>query len=269
MPFGRIVSGTLLAVGLATTMSVGSYWTAQAMQSDLTDQAHTALQARHLTATVTFSGRDAYVWADTLTARADAIAALKTIPGVRVVLVGEGAPPVTPGSRPSAAPATSARPASTPTPTSIAIRTTRTSATASPSAAVPASTVTTLTPPHTASSIPSAIPTWPAIPFDGDSPNVDAAAKAELVEIAQFMVAHPTMKVRLTGYTDTSHTEAERQALGLARAKSAAAVLAANHISSSRTTVASRGGNDPVASNATAQGRALNRRVNVSMTEES
>jgi outer membrane protein OmpA-like peptidoglycan-associated protein len=98
---------------------------------------------------------------------------------------------------------------------------------------------------------------------------VNAAAKAELVEIAQFMVAHPTVKVTLTGYTDMSKTEAERQALGLARAKSAAAVLAANRVSPSRTTVASRGGNDPVASNATAQGRALNRRVNVSMTEES
>jgi OOP family OmpA-OmpF porin len=82
------------------------------------------------------------------------------------------------------------------------------------------------------------------------------------------MVAHPTTVVTMTGYTDMSHTEADRQALGLARAKSAASVLTANGVSPARITMKSRGGNDPVASNTSAQGRALNRRVNVTMTQE-
>ncbi len=92
MSFGRLVGRTLVATGLAATMCAGTYWTAQAMQSGLDDQARTALEARQLTASVRFAGRDAYVWADTPTARADAIAAVKTIPGVRIVVIGEGAP---------------------------------------------------------------------------------------------------------------------------------------------------------------------------------
>jgi outer membrane protein OmpA-like peptidoglycan-associated protein len=114
-----------------------------------------------------------------------------------------------------------------------------------------------------------AIPAWPQILFDGDSATVNKAGKAEVAQIASFMVAHPTMTVLLTGYTDTSGTAAGRQALGLARAKAVQAVLVADGASSSRITAASRGGNDPAASSSTSQGRALNRRVTVTMTQES
>lgn len=90
---GRVVTGSLLAVGLAATMTAGTYWTASAMQTALADAARTRLDAQQLTATVMMAGRDAYVWARTPTERADAIAAVRTVPGVRVVLVGDGAPP--------------------------------------------------------------------------------------------------------------------------------------------------------------------------------
>jgi outer membrane protein OmpA-like peptidoglycan-associated protein len=110
---------------------------------------------------------------------------------------------------------------------------------------------------------------WPAIQFGGGSPNLDATAKAQFVTIAQFLVANPTVKVTLTGHTDMGLTEAERQALGLARAQAAAAVLVANGVSSSRITAVSQSGNDPVASNSTATGCALNRRVDVTMNQES
>ena len=99
MSLGRPVVGALLATALATTMCAGTYWAASAMQSDLADHARTTLEARHLTAVVVFSGRDARVWANTATARADAVAVLRTIPGVRTVVVADGAPPTTP--RPS------------------------------------------------------------------------------------------------------------------------------------------------------------------------
>jgi len=82
------------------------------------------------------------------------------------------------------------------------------------------------------------------------------------------MVAHPATMVTLTGYTDMGLTDADRQALGLARAKSAASVLTQNGVSSGRVATKSGGGNDPVASNDNAQGRALNRRVSVTMTQE-
>lgn len=277
MSLGRLAGRTLLATGLAATMCVGTYWTAQAMQTDLADRAQTTLQAHQLTATVVFSGRDAYVWADTPTARADAIAVLKTMPGVRIVVIGEGVPPTS--TQPSASAAvTSATPSATRTSLATATATIAASSTTAvasastatiTSAALPATSVPATSATSTPPAVPVTIPAWPVIRFDGDSTNVDKAGKAELVQMAQFMVAHPTVRVLLTGYTDMGRTQPGRQALGLARAQSAEAALTANGASASRITVASRGGNDPVASNNTAQGRALNRRVNVTMTQES
>jgi OOP family OmpA-OmpF porin len=253
-------------------MCVGTYWTAQAIQTDLTDQAQTMLQAHRLAATVVFSGRDAYVWADTPTARADAIAVLKTIPGIRIVSIGEGAAPTSTQPNPSSA--TAARTATgTGQPTASASSATPTAiATASVTLGEASATATVPSPSATAATSATkesvTIPAWPLIHVDGNSATADTAGKAQLVQMAQFMVAHPTVKVLLTGYTDMSGTAAQRQSLGLARATSAEDTLVAHGVSSSRIVAASRGGNDPIATNDTSQGRALNRRVTVAMTQE-
>jgi hypothetical protein len=83
MSFGRRASGTLLATGLAATMGLGTYWSAHAMESTLADHARETLEGGQLTATVLFAGRDATVWAESPSAREVAIAAMRTIPGVR------------------------------------------------------------------------------------------------------------------------------------------------------------------------------------------
>jgi len=257
MSFGRRASGTLLASGLAATMGLGTYWSAHAMESTLADNARETLEGRQLTATVLFAGRDATVWAESPSAREDAIAALRTIPGVRVVVPGDGALPTVSSSTSATVISTSAHVVWAPQPAATST-TTATATTPVPSVS-----------PSSAAPKPVTIPAWPAIQFNGGSPILDAPAKAQLVKIAQFMVSNPTVRVTLTGHTDMGRTEAERQALGLARAKATAAVLIANGVSSSCITTVSRGGNDPVASNSTAQGRALNRRVDVTMNQES
>jgi len=270
MSLGRRANGTLLATGLAATMDLGTYWSAHAMESTLADQARVTLEARQPTASVLFAGRDATVWADSPSAREDAIAALRTIPGVRIIVIGEGAPPAVSSSsssvavtsaKPTATRTTVATPTITATPSATVSSTSAPTVTTTPTAAASATTVEATTP--------VTIPAWPAIQFNGGSPNLDATAKAQLVKIAQFLVANPTVKVTLTGHTDMGRTAAEGQALGLARAKAAAAVLVANGVSSSRITAVSQGGNDPVARNSTATGRALNRRVDVTMNQES
>jgi peptidoglycan-associated lipoprotein len=274
MSLGRRASGTLLATGLAATMGLGTYWSAHAMESALVDQARVTLEARQLTASVLFAGRDATVWADGPSARVDAIAALRTIPGVRIVVIGEGAPPAVSSSSSSVA-VTSAKPTATRTTVATPKATATPTITATPSATVSSTSApTTTTPvpsasPSSAAPKPVTIPVWPAIQFGGGSPNLDATATAQLVKNAQFLVANPTVKVTLTGHTDMGLTAAERQALGLARAQAAAAVLVANGVSPSRITAVSQGGNDPVASNSTATGSVLNRRVDVTMNQES
>jgi outer membrane protein OmpA-like peptidoglycan-associated protein len=281
MSLGRRASGTLLSTGLAATMGLGTYWSAHAMESTLADQARVTLEARQLTASVLFAGRDATVWADSPSAREDAIAALRTIPGVRIVVIGEGAPPAVSSSSSSVA-VTSAKPTATrttvatpkATATATVGSTSAPTVTTTPTAAASATTAVATTPvpsasPSSADPKPVTIPVWPAIQFGGGSPNLDATAKAQLVKIAQFLVANPTVKVTLTGHTDMGLTAAERQALGVARAQAAASVLVANGVSSSRITAVSQGGNDPVASNSSATGCALNRRVDVTMNQES
>lgn len=268
MSFAGRAGGALLATGLAATLSVGSYWSGQSVQAALADRARSTLESRHLAATVQIQGRDATVWAATDSVREQAIAAVLTVPGVRVVVAGQGtapqsSPPAGTVSAGTSAPSTSvASPSITPTP-SPTPTVSASSPTPSISASPSASTTSSTTPP-----VPSApvIPAWPAIQFAGGDAVLDATDKAELHQISTYLLANAGVTVTLTGHTDSGRTEAGRQALGLARAKAAASVLTADGVQAGRITTVSVGAKDPAASNTTAQGRAQNRRVTVSMT---
>jgi outer membrane protein OmpA-like peptidoglycan-associated protein len=283
MSYARGTGGVFLATGLAATMGLGSFWSAQSLQSTLADQARMALESRALVAIVQFDGRDATVWASSSAARDQAVAALLTIPGVRLVVAGDGIPPENPSAGSTLTVTRAASPSKSSASATTSVSTSGTASLTPTVAAAPTSTSTptvSSTPTASASSVtasaaptPSAtkltIPVWTAIQFEGGTSALDAADKAELVQIAQFMVAHPTIKVAFTGHTDMGRTGAERQALGMARAKAAAVFLTANGVAAPRIATLSQGGAQPVASNATAQGRAANRRVTLVMTEES
>jgi len=71
--------------------------------------------------------------------------------------------------------------------------------------------------------------------------------------------------VRCTGHTDANGSAASNLALGLARARAVCAALRANGMRRARTTTASAGESRPRASNDTATGRALNRRVELTI----
>jgi hypothetical protein len=103
MPFADRAGGALLATGLVATMGLGSYWSARSLHSTLADQARLMLETRALAATVQFDGRDATVWASSPAARDQAVAALLTIPGVGVVVAGDGTPATTNSTAPGRA----------------------------------------------------------------------------------------------------------------------------------------------------------------------
>lgn len=65
----------------------------------------------------------------------------------------------------------------------------------------------------------------------------------------------------VVGYTDNVGTDEQNLALGLGRAKSVSKILTANGIAANRITTDSKGEADPVADNATEEGRHQNRRV--------
>lgn len=84
--------------------------------------------------------------------------------------------------------------------------------------------------------------------------------------LADWLAANPTTTVELVGHTDASGPADANTALSLARADATRTALAAFGIDPSRITTRGAGPNEPRADNATAEGRAQNRRVEVILT---
>nr|WP_307774385.1 OmpA family protein [uncultured Cetobacterium sp.] len=86
-----------------------------------------------------------------------------------------------------------------------------------------------------------------------------------LDSIAQILNKYPETKIQIIGYTDNTGNPNYNLNLSLERAQSVANYLANQGVSTSRMSSVGYGSKDPVASNATAEGRALNRRVEINI----
>lgn len=94
----------------------------------------------------------------------------------------------------------------------------------------------------------------------------DNKAKARLDEIALKMQQNPQLRARITGYTDSRGTETANQTAGQRRADSVKDYLVKQHrIDAGRIEAKSGGGSNPIADNATEQGRRENRRVEIEL----
>jgi type VI secretion system protein ImpK len=120
------------------------------------------------------------------------------------------------------------------------------------------------------------------ITFDSGSSVIKPDAKAALTKLAEILSAD-TVKDRamtIVGYTDTdrvvkaatiSHLKSlnkspDNMGLSEARAESVATVMKSGGIDAKRVTTFGKGDADPVASNATADGKSKNRRVEIYLT---
>ncbi|KJG17593.1 OmpA family protein [Photobacterium angustum] len=102
------------------------------------------------------------------------------------------------------------------------------------------------------------------MPFAFDSDTLTAEDQARLEPIAQRLVNFPNAELVVIGHTDSRGSEAYNQKLSEERAKTVAVYLMKHfNIDASRVKGEGRGELDPVASNDTAEGRAQNRRVDV------
>ncbi|MBS0123317.1 OmpA family protein [Thetidibacter halocola] len=104
------------------------------------------------------------------------------------------------------------------------------------------------------------------VTFPTGSATVASSFLPALREVARSLNAHPNTTVRVVGHTDTVGTAAFNQQLSQDRALAVARILVRDGVSSSRITYTGRGYNEPIASNATAAGRAQNRRVEIVIT---
>ena len=105
------------------------------------------------------------------------------------------------------------------------------------------------------------------VQFDLDTADIRPDAGVILDEAANQLSQVPTTRVRVEGHTDSSGADTYNQSLSERRAGSVRDYLVSKGVSDSRLTTAGFGESQPVADNATAEGRALNRRVELKVEE--
>lgn len=100
--------------------------------------------------------------------------------------------------------------------------------------------------------------------FDVDSSTLSPLAGTQLARIANIAQG-PRVQVRIVGYTDSDGTVAHNRQLSRARARSVAKWLIRHGIARSRVIATGLGEGDPIAPNDTAQHKAENRRVTITI----
>jgi outer membrane protein OmpA-like peptidoglycan-associated protein len=105
------------------------------------------------------------------------------------------------------------------------------------------------------------------IHFDFDKASIRSESQPLINDMATTLRNNPLWTLRITGYTDSIGKPAYNQKLSLARATSLKAALVKLGISAARLDTAGAGTSNPVGSNKTLQGRALNRRVELQRTD--
>jgi outer membrane protein OmpA-like peptidoglycan-associated protein len=105
------------------------------------------------------------------------------------------------------------------------------------------------------------------IRFDSDADVPRAESKGAIDEVAALLRRDAALRLLVEGHTDATNTDAYNLDLSERRARSVVGALVKLGVEPDRLRAKGFGRARPVADNATAQGRALNRRVEVSRVE--
>lgn len=97
--------------------------------------------------------------------------------------------------------------------------------------------------------------------------SAELGSGAEVDNLASILKAYPGVNVTINGYTDNTGDATKNQALSEARAASVMGRLVAQGIDISRIKSVGNGDANPVADNGTAEGRAANRRIEISINK--
>ena len=103
--------------------------------------------------------------------------------------------------------------------------------------------------------------------FVTGSNKIDAEGTAKIAEFATFMKASPIYKATITGHTDSVGAKAANQKLSVKRANQVKAMLVKQGVVAKRLIAKGKGATAPVATNATTEGRAENRRIEVELSK--
>ncbi len=101
----------------------------------------------------------------------------------------------------------------------------------------------------------------PDVLFDFNKSTLKPSAKERLAKVAGIILAYPDLQLKIDGYTDSVGGEQYNQQLSEERAASVRDYLISQGVSANNVIAQGFGKNDPIASNASPEGRQQNRRV--------
>jgi len=93
-------------------------------------------------------------------------------------------------------------------------------------------------------------------------------ATTEIDNLAAVLKAYPDVSIEINGYTDSQGNDDNNQALSELRANTVLQKLVANGIDVSRLSAVGHGEANPIGDNNTAEGRAMNRRIEIKVTSK-
>jgi OOP family OmpA-OmpF porin len=99
--------------------------------------------------------------------------------------------------------------------------------------------------------------------FAFDDANLTPQGRAKVRNVAATLNRYPARRVDVNGYTDSFGSDAHNQRLSEDRAETVKQALVEDGVAANRISTRGYGDSNPVASNATAEGRAQNRRVEI------
>jgi outer membrane protein OmpA-like peptidoglycan-associated protein len=97
--------------------------------------------------------------------------------------------------------------------------------------------------------------------FDTGKYTLKPEAREKLAKVSGILLAYPNLKVQVEGYTDNVGSEQYNLTLSQQRGDAVRAYLVSQGVSADNITATGYGLTNPIADNATAAGRAQNRRV--------
>ncbi|MFA5489040.1 MAG: OmpA family protein [Candidimonas sp.] len=99
------------------------------------------------------------------------------------------------------------------------------------------------------------------VSFDTGKYDLKPALLPVLDSVARALVQHPELRAKAIGHTDSTGSAATNQTLSVNRARAVGNYLAQQGVPVANLTAEGRASSEPVGDNATAEGRAANRRV--------
>ena len=103
------------------------------------------------------------------------------------------------------------------------------------------------------------------IEFEPLSHKISKNSKLKIEQLARFLKENPLYNIIIVGHTDNVGTKKENLKLSEQRAKAVQKALASYGIDEARMSSVGKGESEPIASNATPEGRAKNRRIEIQL----